>query len=122
MNIKSPLLVLLVSLTFTAASSGLAQSAGNSTKSSETASGKLIRVTEKDATWVAQARKNYPLEVCVVSEEKLGSMGKSPEYIYRVDGQPDRLVVFCCSGCDEDFLKDAPAHLAKIDAAQSKRK
>jgi hypothetical protein len=25
-------------------------------------------------------------------------MGKSPEYIYREEGNPDRLVVFCCDG------------------------
>ncbi len=81
--------------------------------------GKLIPVTEKDAAWAAKARKEYPLDVCVTSDEKLGSMGKSPEYIYRVDGQADRLVVFCCSGCEEDFLKDPAKHLAKLDAAKS---
>ncbi len=85
--------------------------------------GKLVAVTEKDADWAAKARASYPLDACVVSEEKLGSMGKSPEYIYRVDGQPDRLVVFCCEGCEEDFMADPAAHLAKIDsAANSKAK
>jgi hypothetical protein len=79
--------------------------------------GKLIPVGEKDAAWAAQARKSYPLEVCVTSDEKLGSMGKSPEYIYRAEGKPDRLVVFCCDGCEEDFLKDPAKYLAKIDAA-----
>ncbi len=79
--------------------------------------GQLVPVTEKDATWAANARKAYPLEVCVASGEKLGSMGKSPEYIYRADGQPDRLVVFCCSGCEEDFMKDPASHFAKIASA-----
>jgi hypothetical protein len=82
-------------------------------------SGKLVAVTAKDADWVAKARKDYPLEVCVASDEKLGSMGKSPEYIYRVDGKPDRLVVLCCDGCEEDFMKDPAKHLAKIDAAKA---
>jgi hypothetical protein len=81
--------------------------------------GQLIKVTEKDAAWAAKERANYPLDVCVSSDEKLGSMGKSPEYIYRVTGKPDRFVVFCCAGCDEDFLKDPAKHLAKIDAATS---
>ena len=81
--------------------------------------GKLIPVTEKDAAWAAKARKEYPLDVCVTSDEKLGSMGKSPEYIYRVAGQPDRLVVFCCEGCEEDFLKEPAKYLAKIDAAKA---
>lgn len=79
--------------------------------------GKLIAVTEKDAAWAAKARKEYPLDVCVTSGDKLGSMGKSPEYIYRVDGKPDRLLVFCCDGCEEDFMKEPAKYLAKIDAA-----
>jgi hypothetical protein len=79
--------------------------------------GKLMPITEKDRAWATEARKTYPLDVCVASDEKLGSMGKSPEYIYRVAGQPDRLVVFCCEGCEEDFMKEPAKHLAKIDAA-----
>ena len=80
--------------------------------------GSLLKVTEKDAAWAAKERANYPLDVCVASGEKLGSMGDSPDYIYRVDGQPDRLVVLCCDGCEEDFLKEPAQHLAKIDAAK----
>ena len=79
--------------------------------------GKLVPVTEKEAAWAAKERKIYPLTVCVSSGEPLGSMGKAPEYIYRVDGKPDRLVLFCCSGCEEDFMKDPAKHLAKLDAA-----
>jgi hypothetical protein len=80
--------------------------------------GRLVPVSEKDVAWASQARKTYPLDVCVTSDEKLGSMGKSPEYIYRAEGQPDRLVVFCCAGCEEDFLKAPAKYLAKIDAAK----
>ncbi len=84
--------------------------------------GKLVRVTEKEAAWAEKARASYPLDVCLTSDEKLGSMGKSPEYIYRVAGQPDRLVVFCCDGCEEDFMKAPAKYLAKIDqAAKSKQ-
>jgi hypothetical protein len=79
--------------------------------------GTLLKVTEKDAAWAAKARATYPLEVCLTSDEKLGSMGDSPQYIYRASGQPDRLVVFCCEGCEDDF-KAAPAkYIAKLDAA-----
>lgn len=81
--------------------------------------GKLIRVTDSDAAWAAKERKAYPLTVCVASDEDLGSMGDSPEYIYRVDGQPDRFVVFCCEGCEEDFLKEPAKYLARIDAAKA---
>lgn len=92
--------------------------AAQSDQSAKSKTGKLVRVTEKEAGWAAEARKGYPLDVCVVSDEKLGSMGDSPEYIYRVDGQPDRLVVFCCKGCEEDFRADPATHLAKIDGAK----
>ncbi|MDO8543650.1 MAG: hypothetical protein Q7S40_24685 [Opitutaceae bacterium] len=81
------------------------------------AAGKLLKVTEKDEAWAAKVRQAYPLDVCVASDEKLGAMGKSPEYIYRVKGQPDRLVIFCCDGCEEDFLKEPAKYLAKLDAA-----
>lgn len=91
--------------------------AAASKTSTSTARGQLLRVTEKEAAWAAKERARYPLDTCVVSDEKLGSMGKAPEYIYRVTGQPDRLVVFCCSGCDEDFSNNPSAYLAKIDAA-----
>lgn len=83
--------------------------------------GKLIAVTEKDAAWAVKARKEYPLDVCLTSGDKLGSMGKSPEYIYRVDGKSDRLLVFCCDGCEDDFMKEPAKYLAILDAAAKKK-
>ena len=85
-------------------------------KAEKAPKGELIRVTEKDKEWAAKARASYTLDVCPVSNEKLGSMGGAPEYIYRVEGKPDRLVIFCCSGCDEDFLKDPEKYLSKTSA------
>src|SRR5688572_25253548 len=108
MNIKSHLSLLLASTALFAAMPAFAQhSHADSSKAADasTSTGKLIRVSDQDAAWAATARKAYPLDVCVVSGEKLGSMGKAPQYIYRVGGQPDRLVMFCCSGCEEDFMK-----------------
>lgn len=99
----------------------LASSHGSAAESKSNATGTLSRVTKEQAAWAAEARKSYPLEVCVVSGEKLGSMGKPPEYVYRVEGQLDRLVVFCCSGCDEDFQSEPAKHLAKIDAAAAEK-
>jgi hypothetical protein len=81
--------------------------------------GTLIPLSEKNAEWAASARKVYPLKTCLTSDEELGSMGDSAEYIYRVEGQPDQLVVFCCDGCNEDFLKDPAPFLAKLDAARN---
>ena len=81
--------------------------------------GKLIPLSEKDAEWAASARKAYPLKTCLTSDEALGSMGDSPEYIYRVEGKPDQLVVFCCDGSNEDFIKDPAPYLPKLDAAKA---
>lgn len=76
--------------------------------------GSLVPARELDPAWLEKARKAYPLRHCLTSDEELGSMGKSPEYAYRVEGQPDRLVIFCCEGCEEDFLKEPAKYLAKL--------
>jgi hypothetical protein len=85
------------------------------------AKGKLLKVSEVDAAWLAEARKSYPLAVCAVSEEDLGGMGEATEWVYRAKGQPDRLVKFCCDGCIEDFLDNPTAGLARIDAAAKQK-
>ena len=119
-----PLALLFATTVLLAGPLGLAAEGPNHSDPAKAASaekaGQLIPVTEKDAVWAAKARQSYPLDVCLVSDEKLGSMGKSPEYIYRVDGKADRLVVFCCDGCEGDFLKEPAKHLAKLDAAAAK--
>jgi len=59
--------------------------------------------------------KPYPLTVCIVSDEKLGSMG-DPE-VFVEGGQEIQL---CCEGCRKDFTKNKAAHLKKIEAAWKK--
>ena len=119
---KSRLYSILLSGAFLVAVPAFAQSTQQPAPQAAAKAGKLIAVSEKDAAWAAKARQEYPLDVCLTSDEKLGSMGKSPEYIYRVDGQPDRLVVFCCDGCEDDFKKEPAKYLAKIDGAKAKGK
>lgn len=58
----------------------------------------------------------YPLDFCVVSDEKLGSMGKP--YAITYEG---REIKFCCDGCEEDFRKEPAKFLAKIDAAAKEK-
>lgn len=123
MNNRSLLCSLLFAAgTLLVTSMGLAADGHKPADAAKTApaaqAGKLLPLSEKDAEWVANARKNYPLKTCLTSDEALGSMGDSPEYIYRVEGKPDQLVVFCCDGCNEDFLKDPAPYLAKLDAAK----
>jgi|SRR5688572_1861878 hypothetical protein len=58
----------------------------------------------------------YPLDVCVVSGEKLGSMGKP--VILDHEGREVRL---CCPNCIEDFKKDPGPYLRKLDEAAKKQ-
>jgi YHS domain-containing protein len=61
----------------------------------------------------ASEKDGYPLKVCVVSGEPLGSMGEPAAIVYE-----GKTVKFCCSGCEEDFRKDPPTYLAKITNAK----
>jgi YHS domain-containing protein len=58
------------------------------------------------------AAKPYPLSTCVVSGEKLGTMGKP--FVHSVEG---REVQFCCKACLKEFNKDTQKFLKKLDAA-----
>ncbi len=51
----------------------------------------------------------YPLDTCLVSGEKLGSMGKPPEIIYE-----GRQIKFCCKSCIPDFKEDPAKYLSKL--------
>ena len=55
--------------------------------------------------------KPYPIDVCIVGGEKLGSMGVPVSLIYQ--GQE---VKFCCSGCQPEFEKDSAKFLQKLSA------
>ncbi len=57
------------------------------------------------------AAKPYTLDVCIVSGEKLGSMGKP--YVFVHEGQEIKL---CCDGCKDDFKKEPAKFLAKLAA------
>ena len=54
--------------------------------------------------------KAYPLDYCVVSNEKLGSMGKPKRIVH--EGQEIKL---CCGGCEKKFRKE-PAKFLKLIA------
>ena len=61
--------------------------------------------------------KAYPLDKCVVSDEKLGEMGKP--YVFKHE---DREVQLCCKSCLKDFNKDPAKYVKKLDAAEKKAK
>ncbi|MBE7500096.1 MAG: hypothetical protein HS113_07250 [Verrucomicrobiales bacterium] len=65
----------------------------------------------------AKAPKPYPLETCLVSGEKLGSMGEA--FVFEHDG---REVMLCCKSCKKDFDRDTKKLVAKFDEASKKVK
>lgn len=65
-----------------------------------------------DAAVIAHHKGHYPLETCVVSGEKLGSMGKPYELVVA-----NRLFRLCCGGCKKSLLSEPSKYLAKLDKA-----
>ena len=57
----------------------------------------------------AFAAKKYPLNYCLVTDNKLGSMGKVITKVY--DGQE---IKFCCKSCIKKFEADPAKYLAKL--------
>jgi hypothetical protein len=53
----------------------------------------------------------YPLATCIVSDEKLGSMGAP--YVFVHEGREIKL---CCKGCLKDFEAEPKRFLAKLAA------
>lgn len=64
-----------------------------------------------DEAIIAQQKKDYPLDTCVVMGGRLEE-GKIVEHVYK-----NRLVRFCCPGCVTEFEKDPAKYLAKVDEA-----
>lgn len=58
----------------------------------------------------ASSVKPYPLDTCLVSGEKIGSMG-DPIIIHH----EGREIKFCCDSCVPKFKKDPAKYLAKLD-------
>src|SRR5262245_37686400 len=76
---------------------------------------------DKDAKDAKDAKgakaKPYPLEKCIVSDEKLGEMGKP--FVFVHEGQEIKL---CCKDCQKDFKKDPAKYIKKLEMAQSEPK
>jgi hypothetical protein len=59
---------------------------------------------------------SYPLDTCVVSGEKLDSMGKPNDLLYQ-----HRLVRLCCTSCTKTFNANPDKYLKLIDEAAAKK-
>ena len=69
-------------------------------------------IAKVDAAVIAAQGPSYPLEVCPISGQELGSMGDPHELVHGT-----RLVRLCCEGCVGGFEKKTKAVMAKIDEA-----
>lgn len=66
------------------------------------------------------AVKPYPLDKCIVSDEKLGADPAMKPFSFTHEGQEIKL---CCKSCKKDFTKDPAKYLKKLDgAAKSDKK
>ncbi|MCC6579265.1 MAG: hypothetical protein IT440_02405 [Phycisphaeraceae bacterium] len=61
----------------------------------------------------APATQPYPLNVCIVSDEELGTMGDP--VVLQYEGREIR---FCCEHCVPDFKKDPQKYLKKLAEAK----
>ncbi len=52
----------------------------------------------------------YPIDFCIVTGQKLGSMGPIVDHMHE-----GRLVRFCCTGCLAAFRRDPARYLAELD-------
>jgi hypothetical protein len=80
---------------------------------------------EEDKKLIEVLKKDYPLETCVVSTDKLGEMGTPIDYLHaeKVEGKEQiRLVRLCCKGCVKSFKKAPAKYLKEIDAATAEKK
>lgn len=59
--------------------------------------------------------KPYTLKTCVVSDEKLGEMGKP--FVFEYKGQEIKL---CCKSCKKDFDKEPAKFIKKMEEAEKK--
>ena len=77
----------------------------------------LSRAGEEKADSKDSKVKPYTLTTCVVSNEKLGEMGKP--YVFTHEGREIKL---CCKDCLTDFKKDPAKYVKKIEEAEAKDK
>ncbi|RYD47013.1 MAG: hypothetical protein EOP85_06285 [Verrucomicrobiaceae bacterium] len=61
--------------------------------------------------------KPYPKDICIVTDNKLGSMGR---VITKTHGNQE--VKFCCKPCVKKFNKDPEKFLGKLETNTKKKK
>ena len=72
---------------------------------------------EKDSPKKETDAKPFPSAVCLISGDKLGSMGKPVAMV--VEGQEIKL---CCKGCLKEYNEDKAGYMKKLAQAEAKAK
>jgi YHS domain-containing protein len=62
--------------------------------------------------------KPYPLDTCIVSDEKLDADPEMASYSFVYEGQEIKL---CCKSCKKKFDKDPAKYLKKLADASAKK-
>ena len=57
----------------------------------------------------------YPLKVCLVTGNDLGSMGDEKRIVYE-----SREIKFCCAPCERKFRKDPAKYLPRLETPPAK--
>lgn len=70
---------------------------------------------KEDGKTAAGVPASYPLDKCVVSDEKLGEMGKAVKVTH--EGTD---IYFCCKSCLKDFKKDPGKYAQMVKDAAKK--
>lgn len=68
-----------------------------------------VRAEEKNDT-----AKPYPLDTCIVSDEKLGADPAMKTFVFTHEGQEIKL---CCKSCQKNFKKEPAKYLKKLESA-----
>ena len=61
--------------------------------------------------------KAYPLDKCIVTDEKLDSDPAMKSYVFTHEGQGIKL---CCKSCLKDFKKEPAKYLKKLEIPKAK--
>ncbi|MEX0655256.1 MAG: hypothetical protein WD534_01970 [Phycisphaeraceae bacterium] len=84
----------------------------DATDATEDEADAAVVLTGADAAAAVEAGEAtpYPLNVCLVADGELGSMGEPVSLVY--NGQE---IKFCCDGCRPMFLEDPDSYLSKLE-------
>ena len=77
----------------------------------------LTPLSAKETNQKSSKVKPYPLKMCIVSDEELGSMGDYITFVYK-----DQQMKVCCKPCIKQFKKDPKKYIKLLAKEVNKLK